>query len=483
VLEEGRVRSAFLLGLLVIGALFSIGFSFAILLRYAAVFSHDVSEGLSGPLKAIALFMAVLFLALPLAGFMGWGYLPFWWVSLFFIFESRAEKTVSVVILVCLALSSLVIPQVIHQRTLNQSALARTAFTVASGATSAEGQAFVKDRAAADASSTDWALLSANLLRRSGRFDEAAAALAPNAATDVRFGNNAAALEFVKGNYAGAVSGFAQASEGSVSGADKATVFYNLAQAQQNTLAFDPAKESRRKGDALAAPLLARYDRIFSFDRDGSTLQAPPDLRPEPRRITAGAIPVFSYTTDNAWSRLTVMAVALLIFIPAIVKFRGAQSFSKQCPKCGTTFCWLCQTRSTSQDVCSQCHYMFVVKRGIPPAARAAKTQEITRYTATRALLHRLTSLAAPGAGHLAVGHFSLGLPLLLVWSISLGIVLTVVALAPSIISMDPLGGALKMAFGLLAAVTYLAAQAIKPKAPVVAAPPRRTREQAAAAQ
>jgi tetratricopeptide (TPR) repeat protein len=475
-LEQQRVESVVLLGLLVAGALIAIGFSFALLLRYGAVFSHDVAEGLPDPLKSLALSMAVLFCALPLAGFMGWGYLPFWWLALLFIFQSKPEKAVSTALLVALGLSSLALPRILHQRAVEASALARPAYLVANGGTSAEGEALVRERLAADPTNDDWSLLSASLLRRAGRFDEASAALLSRANAEPRFAHNAAALELIKGNFAGALPGFSAASEASLPARDRATALYNLSLVQVNTLAFDQSKESRKKGDALDAARLSRYDRLFSFDRAGSMLQAPPDIVPDPARVLGGAIPASRLTFDNATSRLTVVAVVLLLFIPAILKFRGAQSFSKQCPKCGTTFCWLCQTRSTSQDVCSQCHYLFVVKRGIPPAARAAKNQEITRYVTVKALLHRMASLVAPGAGHLSIGHFVVGFPLLLVWAVAAAGVVTLHYFAPALIANGPLGSTLQTVFGVAAALTYVAAQAVKPRAPVVAAAPRRVR-------
>jgi len=475
-LEQNRVVSVLRLGFLVAGGLLVIGFSLGILLRYAAVFSHDVAEGLPGPLKALALFMAVLFGALPLAGFMGWGYLPFWWLALFFIFQSRPEKAVSTVLIVALGLSSLLLPMITHQRAIEASSTARPLYLVANGGTSVEGEALVHERLAADPTDADWALLSASLSRRGGRFDEATAALLPQANADPRFAHNAAALELNKANFAGAIPGLTAASDASLSARDRAIALYNLSLVQENTLAFDPSKESRKKGNALDAARLARFDRLFSFDRDGSILQAPQDIVPEPSRILKGAIPVLTLTMENAGSRLTIVSLVLLIFIPAILKFRGAQSFSKQCPKCGTTFCWLCQTRSTSQDVCSQCHYLFVVKRGIPPAARAAKNAEISRYVTIKGLLHRITSVVAPGAGHVSVGHFNFGFPVLLVWAVSLGGLITIHYLAPALVAGAPLGPKLSLAFGLPAVLTYVIAQAVKPKAPAVAPPPRRVR-------
>lgn len=481
-LQSGRVRSFLLLTLLVIGGLFAAGFSLGQLLRYAAVFSHDVTEGLPAPLKPLSLAMTVLFLALPLAALMGWGYLPFWWITLFFIFGSRAEKAVSAAVLVGLVLCSAAIPLVLHQRSVDAAIPARALYHAAQGGVSVEAEALVKERLAEDATNPEWSLLSASLARRSGRFDEAAAALLPRASAEPRFAHNAAALEFNKGNFEGARPGFTMASEASsLSSSERATALYNLSLVQTNTLAFDPGKESRAKADGLDAALMARYDRLFSFDRDGSTLQAPPDIVPPASAFLGSAVPQAALTPGNAVSRLTFIGIGLLLFIPAVMKFRGAQSFSKQCPKCGTTFCWLCQTRSTSQDVCSQCHHLFVVKRGIPPAARAAKNQEISRYVTMRGLVYRISSVVSPGAGHLSVGHASFGLPLLLVWAVALGAVLGIQFLAPLVIAEGPLGSLLKNLFMVVAALTYVAAQLVKPVAPVVAAAPRRVREEAQA--
>lgn len=478
-LESGRVRSFVLLTMLVIGGLFAAGFSLGQLLRYAAVFSHDVTEGLPAPLKPLSLAMTVLFLALPLAALMGWGYLPFWWITLFFIFGSKAEKTVSALVLVGLALCSVALPLVLNQRAIDDAIPARALYHAVSGGVSAEAEALVKERLAEDPTNAEWSLLSASLSRRSGRFDEAAAALLPRAGAEPRFAHNAAALEFNKGNFEGARPGFTMASEASLPASERATALYNLSLVQTNTLAFDAGKESRTKADGLDAALTARYDRLFSFDREGSTLQAPPDIIPPASAFLGSAVPQAALTASNAVSRLTFIGLGLLLFIPAVMKFRGAQSFSKQCPKCGTTFCWLCQTRSTSQDVCSQCHHLFVVKRGIPPAARAAKSQEISRYVTLRGLVYRISSVVSPGAGHLSVGHASFGLPLLLVWATSLGVVLSVHYLAPLVITAGPLGSLLKNLFAVLAVLTYVAAQLVKPVAPVVAPAPRRTREEA----
>jgi len=467
-LQHGRVLSMLLLGFLVVGALFAGGFALALLLRYAAVFGHDVAEAMPGPLKSFSLFLAVLFAALPLAGLMGWGYLPFWWLALFFIFQSKPEKAVSIGILVALALGSMMVPRVTHERAISASTSARPLYLVANGGTSVEGEALVRNRLAEDPTDMDWSLLSASMARRAGHLDEAAAVLATRASADPRFAHNAAAIELMRGNFAGAISGFTQASEASLPATARATAFYNLSLAQVNTLAFDESKESRRKGDALDAATLARYDQLFSFDRDGSTLQAPPDIVPPPSLVVGNALPAFEFSGDNLGNRFLVIAVALLVFIPGILKFRGAQSFSKQCPKCGTTFCWLCQTRSTSQDVCSQCHHLFVVKRGIPPAARAAKAQDIARYTTVREILHRVASLAAPGAGHLSVGHFTVGFPLLLVWALGAGAWVTVSSLAPLLVTAGPLGPAIKTGASVFAGLAYVLAQVVKPRPPAV---------------
>lgn len=475
-LEKARLTSTLLLALLAMGGVFAAGFSLALVLRYVAVFSHDVAESLSGPLRSLALFMAVLFIALPLAVFLGWGYLPFWWMALFFIFQSRQEKAVSLVLLVSLALSSLTVPLLNIQRAIDAAPQARPLYLVANGGTSVEGEAIVRARVAGYPEDPDWLLLSANLSRRAGRFGEAEATLLARADADPRFAHNAAVLEVNKGNFSAALPALTTASGASLSSRDQATALYNLSLVQLNALKFEESKQSRTKGDELDAPLLARYDRLLWFDRTGSTLQAPPDITPDPSKVIGRSIPAPAFTPENAFTRVALVAIVLLLLIPAVGRFRGRQSFSKQCPKCGTTFCWLCQTRSTSQDVCSQCHHLFVVKRGIPPAARAAKNAEITNFITFKALRHRIASLVAPGCGHLSVGHFNFGLLVLLAWAFSVGGFVTLHYLAPLIVAGSLLGPILKTGFGVIAAISYVAAQVVKPEPPVLVSAPRRTR-------
>ncbi len=93
-----------------------------------------------------------------------------------------------------------------------------------------------------------------------------------------------------------------------------------------------------------------------------------------------------------------------------------------------------------------------------------------------KALLHRIASLIAPGAGHLSIGHFAFGFPVLVVWALSAGGLITIHYLAPTLVAGAPLGPKFQTAFGVVAALTYVIAQAVKPKAPVVAAAPRRVR-------
>ena len=71
---------------------------------------------------------------------------------------------------------------------------------------------------------------------------------------------------------------------------------------------------------------------------------------------------------------------------------------------------------------------------------------------------------------------FTVGLPVLIVWALSAGGLLTVQYLAPLLVAGAPLGSTLQTGFGAVAALTYVIAQAVKPKAQLVAAAPRRVR-------
>jgi hypothetical protein len=57
--------------------------------------------------------------------------------------------------------------------------------------------------------------------------------------------------------------------------------------------------------------------------------------------------------------------------------------------------------------------------------------------------------------------------------------VITVHYLAPNLVASEPLGPKLQTGFGVLALLTYLAAQAVKPRPPVVAVVRRARAEQA----
>lgn len=465
-------RIAVLLGLF----LFSWGLGVGLLLRYGPVLAHDLMEALPGALKPTSLFLAALFLALPLAGLLGWGFLPFWWMAVLFVFQVPAERAASGVIIGLLALSGTVLPAIDAPRRLVGAVAAERALDVARGGVNGEAASTLATRSAESPDDADLRLLRANLLRRSGRGAEALAALTEGGG-DPRFAHNAAAFALLAGAAPEALAGF----EGAVAAGparDRAIANYNLSLAFKNSLRLDEGAAARRAGDAIDAALLARFDRILTYDRDGANVPAPPEISP------ALAIPGLlgaSLTARDMLNRLFAFALVIVAFVLVLMSWRGNRSFSKQCEKCGQTFCWLCQVRSTSVEVCSQCFHLFVVRKGISAQARAAKNQEIDRFNLYKNLQHRLFGALAPGSSHVAAGHWIVGLPVLLVWASGLGLVLTLRMSAPPILSQGPLGStAANVGIGL-AVLAFVVAQAIKPKPPVIVRPKRERSEEAAA--
>jgi hypothetical protein len=462
----------------VLGGLFLVawGFGVGLLLRYGSVLAHDVMESLPESLKPASLFLAALFLALPLAGLMGWGFLPFWWMAVLFIFQVPAERIASGVLLALLAAVGAAFPGMEAPRRLVGAVAAERLLDIARGGVNGEGVAAIAGRAAAAPEDADLRLLKANLLRRGGRPAEALAALTEGGG-DPRFAHNAAAFSLLSGAAPEAIAGF----QGAVAAGpprDRAIANYNLSLAMKNSLRLDEGNAARRAGDAIDADLLARFDRIFTYDRDGANVPAPPEISP------ALAIPELrpaSLGARDLLNRLSAFALVVTALILVLMSWRGNRSFSKQCEKCGQTFCWLCQVRSTSVEVCSQCFHLFVVRKGISAQARTAKNAEIERFNLYKGLLHRVFGLIAPGSSHVAAGHWALGLPLLLVWGLAAGVAGMQRTVAPPVLAEGPLGSTLFNGAVALIGLAVVLAQAIKPKPPVIVRPRRERGEEAAA--
>lgn len=471
--NEASVRATWLVALYSGLFLVSWGFGIGLLVRYAPVFAHDVTEGLPASLKPVSFFLAAIFLALPLAAVLGWGFLPFWWMALLFIFQSRAEKITTGSLLALLALSSLGLPYLAAPQQLLGASVSADGLEIEDGGINSAGLSAVTQKLASAPQDAELRLLKSTLLRRAGRVAESETTL--QGLNDARAAHNLAALALLRGSAADALPGF-EGTTATGSASEKAISNFNKSLALTSLLRFDEGKAARSTGDSLDAPLLARIDRIFTFDKDGSQVPAPPpivaglgpSLRDELSKIRVGP--------RDLISRFSLFAFGTTILVLLLMAWRGRQSFSKQCAKCGTTFCWLCQVRSTSVEVCTQCHHLFVVRKGISAQARNAKNAEIERYALFRQVTHRSLSLIAPGSSHIAAGHWALGLPLLLLWGGALGTFLTLRFAAPSLVAANPFGQTLAQAMLAALVIAVVAAQLLKPKVATVG-PTRAKRE------
>lgn len=116
-----------------------------------------------------------------------------------------------------------------------------------------------------------------------------------------------------------------------------------------------------------------------------------------------------------------VTVVALLGFIACFVLGRKEPSLlqSAACQKCGRAFCARCHAAAKASSYCTQCTHLYVKKDGVSPVVRTAKMREVERWVAINSLAVRFFNLAIPGAGSIYANRVSSGALLLLLWALA----------------------------------------------------------------
>jgi hypothetical protein len=66
--------------------------------------------------------------------------------------------------------------------------------------------------------------------------------------------------------------------------------------------------------------------------------------------------------------------------------------------------------------MCTQCYHLFFMKDGVSASARNEKLGQVQQASKSRALVFRVLSVIAPGAGHISEGMPLFGVGLLFLW-------------------------------------------------------------------
>lgn len=406
----------------------------ALLLRHGTLLLHDLQESLGSGAVAVAFFAFLLLI--PSVAFQGWAWLPLWWMALLFVYLSRAEKA----LVVMLVLAAVALGPMVTALQLRTAAARNPLFWA--GVQALEEAADLRSIAEVEAAARrypddrDFVYLLAALYRKAGRYEDAAALYRGILSTYPQDGiarNNLANLDFARGDFPAALASYKHAAEGGGSPEVMATLYYNESQAHFQKFEYPAGQEARSRADRLAGGRIAGYDRLWRYDKGDYAVV---DLGLSPEQVTAKfvgtpegvAVKNMVRETEpgsaeaarilaGTLNRLAGFAGVFLLVVLALSAWRGRRMFTMHCLKCGTAFCRRCHLGAVAAGLCSQCHHLFMVRDGVSGPARNRKLLEVQAEDDRRGRMFRVLSLLSPGAGHVYTHRPLLGALFILLWS------------------------------------------------------------------
>jgi tetratricopeptide (TPR) repeat protein len=436
----GDHRRAVLLAAAVMVTLFVTAFLFgiALLLRQGVLLLHDLEERL-GRNALLTRGLFALLLLLPVAAFQGWGWLPFWWLAVMFVYLSTMERIVAAVLL----LTALAVGPVVDWLELRLTAVQNPLFTAGvmaiEGGPDTRALRILEEAYRQGPDDRDLVYMLAAQYKKAGRYEEAAGLyneLLRRDPGDVFALNNLGNLAFAGGEFQAAIPRYQAALASSPTGRIAATLYYNLSLAQYQKFERQQADEARSQADRFDPALTASYDALWKYEiknenavvdlgLTGDELWSKFEGRGEglgSKNVAGQPLPASPWRVSALANRFSAALVVGALAAFALSLWRGARMFTVRCAKCGTPFCRQCHLGAAQGELCTQCHHIFVVRDGVSGPARNQKLAEVQREDERRERTFRILSLLAPGAGHVYARRVLSGLLFLLVWSLALAL-------------------------------------------------------------
>ena len=406
----------------------------ALLLRHGTLLLHDLDESFGARGRPVPIVLFAVLLALPALALQGWGWLPFWWLTLVFVYLGRLEKAVvGLLLLAGLAVGPLL--QVLEDAAkAQQNKLFRAALASLESGPDTRALADLEDAVRKYTDDRDLVYLLAAQYKKAGRYEDAAALYRDILRTEPNDGislNNLANLEFANGEFPAAIARYKSGIESSPSSEVAASFYYNLSLAHLQRFEYQPATEARSQADRASRNLIREYDRLWKYDKGDYAVV---DLGLDEDRVNAKFAGVEDGVGKKNLAGRPLPAAGFERFLPAVrnrfsafvglfivlalvvAKVRGPKMFTMHCLKCGTAFCRHCQLGAATEGLCTQCHHLFMVRDGVSGPARNQKLMEVQKEDERRGRIFRLLSILSPGAGHVYAQRMVVGFPLVLAW-------------------------------------------------------------------
>jgi tetratricopeptide (TPR) repeat protein len=468
-------------------------FGLAMLIRYGSLLKHDFEESFGPGRQSLALGLAAIILFVPAMLFQGWAWLPLWWLAMLFIYMGRAERVVSLALLLLCVVSAPLIKTMEARLLAQQNPLFWASLGALESGPDARAVAQLEEAQRANPDDRDLTYLLGAEYKKAGRYDEAAALYRETLRVtpkDPVALNNLANLEFAAGEFPAAIARYKQGIESGPPPPVAATFYYNMSLAHLQLFGYQPAQEARTQAERLDASLVHGYDSLWKYDKGDyavvdlgldadevwSKFAGAPGGIVQKNRYGRGPVALDAQALlPTLMNRLSVFPLVALLAVLILRRWRGGKAFTMRCLKCGTPFCRRCHLGQVAGGLCTQCHHLFIVRDGVSGPARNRKLLEVQKEEAARDRVFRVLSLLVPGAGHLYAHRSAIGIVLVFVWSATLVAAL----LTGRVLPLTEASGELSKPWGLGVAglvllITYVLANRSKPEFAEVMLPIRR---------
>lgn len=400
-------------------------FALVMVYRYGVLLYHDVEERFSDHLGSKALLALSLgILLFPLMLTAGFGWLAPYWLAVTFGYQSVKERVFSILsLLVLLASAPFADLYVAWVRTASNP-LYQASLSSVTGTFDLADVQTLREAAHQYPADRDLQYLLATQYKNLGDYELAASqyrSLIERDPSDTDAHVNLGNIYFAQRDWDGALVKYDEVLAGA--GSANAMAFYNKSLAHAENFQFGERGDARARAESYDASAVSAHERRTGDYRVVADARLDEiDILKKFYGLSEGihderVASFFDGSIVEGWGFRFVVGPILLgvLIISLEVGFKDRRLIQR-CRKCGSAFCGRCQIGTGRKGVCTQCHHLFFMKDGVSAAARNEKLAQVQKDGTRRALVFRVLSIVAPGAGHIGEGMPLVGTTLLFFW-------------------------------------------------------------------
>lgn len=224
-------------------------------------------------------------------------------------------------------------------------------------------------------------------------------------------------IEYINGRYNYAIAYYNRAEK---SNGSNFLAKYNLGKALYKVTRIEEANQSLNRASNINSAKFKYYEDIsdpkipvkYVFDEriTARDLDARINEMKKPDEKLRNNLWIRSALFNSQPGSLPIVCIVIIILLIALLKFKGKIIPPRTCEMCGKAFCKRCSQVSNYRDICSPCHYIFIIKEGTDEEFKVKKEKEESRNKLLQGIFRGYSSLILPGFGHIYSGNTFSGL-------------------------------------------------------------------------